>query len=431
MGNINSILRIITQLSEAEVELQGIIEHYPNPAQLKDKASKVREILTEVLLRGDESLLENSPNLQVSGSQFDTAYQQISQEYLKTIRETIENLTKFYQLKIPKSWVHFAQEQVVVGKRYTPLKRIGIQIDTETKRTLTMLLLTLVCARVSQVEERVLFISSTVDERSLARLLVAAQEVGISEVYRLEPIQSLAVMAYGTSTIAKVDLIIGSGDLELTLAQQMISGRVRVESYFNHANLLIFADKKANPFHLALDMLSQLEDGSTAILISQSLDLAHSIAQEITKRLQDDINLEKNLLYKRQTIPIIVVDSVEIAIKLINQYAPQSLQLAHKDPWTILNRIENAGTIFMGYSTPQVVGDYFGGSAVNLLGAGVARYASALSVETFLKQSNLIEYSSKALKKLIPSLEILSQGDTMRGSIESVRARLDDYEQKL
>ncbi|MEI6380101.1 MAG: histidinol dehydrogenase [Cyanobacteriota bacterium ELA615] len=431
MGNINSILQIITQLSEAEVELQRINQQHPNPAQLKDKASKVREILTDVLLRGDDSLLEYSPNLQVSGSQFDAAYQQISQEFLKTVRATIENLTKFYQLKIPKSWVHFAEEQVIIGKRYTPLKRIGIHIDKETKKTLTMLMLTLVCANVAQVDEKVLFLSPTVDERSLARLLVAAQEAGVSEVYRLEPIQSLAAMAYGTSTIGKVDLIMTSGDLELTLAQQMISGQVRIESYFNQANLMIFADGKADPLHLALDSLFQLEDDSRVIFISQSLELAHSIAAEVTKRLQDDIYLAKTLVYRGQTIPIIVVDSLDIAIKLINGFAPQSLQLAIKDPWSILNKIDNAGTIFMGYNTPQIVGDYFGGSAINLLGTGVARYASALSVETFLKQSNVIEYSAKALKKLVPSLEILSQADELLGEIDSIRARLEGQEREL
>jgi histidinol dehydrogenase len=238
-------------------------------------------------------------------------------------------------------------------------------------------------------------------------------------------------MAYGTPIISKVDLIMTSGDLELTLAQQMISGQVRIESYFNQANLMIFADGKADPLHLALDSLFQLEDDSKVIFISQSLELAHSIAAEVTKRLEDDIYLAKTLVYRGQAIPIIVVDSLDIAIKLINEFAPQSLQLAIKDPWSILNKIDNAGTIFMGYNTPQIVGDYFGGSAINLLGTGVARYASALSVETFLKQSNVIEYSTKALKKLVPSLEILSQTGELTGEIDSIRARLEGHEKEL
>ena len=414
MGNMNSMLRIITQVSEAEAELQRINDQYLNPTQVKYTANKIRETLTEILLRGDQALKERisalNARIAFSGSELDAAYQQVNQDLLKAIQETSQYLEKFYEHKIPKSWVHFAEEQVIIGRRYTPLKRIGIYIPANSHKSLMVLLLYAICAKVAKVKQKVLIISPKMEEKALPGLLVAAQEIGITEIYRLPGVEAIGALAYGTATIAKVDLILGSGDLEITIAKQIVTGKVRVESYFNHSSLVIFADAQANPNVLAEDILAQAEENSAAILVTKSLKIAQQVQEEVERRLQEEtiktIGSEKALLNYGL---IMVVDSLDIAMKLINGFAPQALQLAVKDPWSIINRIDHAGTIFMGYDTPKVIGDYFGGSAINLLGSGISRYASALSVETFLKQSNVIEYSSLALKKLRPTLEILSQ----------------------
>jgi len=431
MGNMNSMLRIITQVSEAEAELQRINDQYLNPTQVEYAANTIRKILTDVLVRGDQALLESissfSVKLQVSGSELDAAYQQVNQELLKAIRETCENLSKFYQHKIPKSWVHFAEEQTIIGKRYTPLKRVGIYIPAKTTRALMVLLLYSVCATVAKVEQKVLILSPTMEEEVLPGLLVAAQETGITEIYRLSEVQAIGALAYGTATIPKVDLILAQGDLNITLAKQIVTGRVKVESFVNHGSLLIFADPKADPIVLAKDLLAQAEENSAAILLTKSLKIARSVQEEIAKQLEAEplknIQLEKAIAHSGL---IIVVESLTMAIELINNFAPQALQLAVKDPWSLINSINNAGTIFMGYTTPQVVGNYFGGSAINLLGPGISRYASALSVETFLKQINVIEYSPSGLKRLKPTLQILAQTEGLTKAIDTIEVRLKD-----
>ncbi len=416
MGKINSMLRIVTQASEAEEELQRISNQGFNPTEMQHIASRVRETLTQVLLKGDQALLESLPSFlgkfRVSGSELDAAYQQVNQDLLKAIQETCHHLLKFYQPKVPKAWVHFAEDQVIIGKRYTPIERVGIYIPAEASKGLMALLLYSICAKVAKVKEKVLVLSPEIKEQVLPGLLLAAQETGITEIYRLPGVQAIGALAYGTSTIAKVDLILGgSGDLEVTLAKQMVTGKVRVESYFNYSNLFIFADSQADPLVIARDILAQAEEGqnSAAILVTKSLNIALQVQEEVEKRLQDrptkSILLEKALIYSGL---IIVVESLAMGIELINNFAPQALQLAVRDPWSLINQIHNAGTIFMGYDTSKMIGDYFGGSAINLLGYGVSRYASALSVETFLKQSNVIEYSPLALKKLKPTLQSLA-----------------------
>jgi histidinol dehydrogenase len=432
MGKFDSILRIITQLPEAKAKLKRINFQQLTPTQIKLTANRIREGLTEVLLRGDEALLEQAElfsfNLQITVLEIEAAEQKVEEELLKAIRETSRNLMYFYEQKIPKSWVNFAEEDVIVSKRYIPLRRIGIYIPAQTTRALMVLMLNSICAQVAQVEQIVLILDPEIKKHTENVLLAAAKELGISEIYRLPSIGAIGALAYGTSSISRVDLILGPSDLEIKLAKGMVAGEVGVETHFSEHNLFIFADAKAEPLWLAKDILAQIQENSSAILLTKSSKLAKLVQGEVEKQLEKlEYNQELEVTQKIiLSSLIIVVDSLEIAVELINEFAPQSLQLAVKDPWSILHKIKNAGTVFMGYSTPPIVGTYFGGVAINLLGGGVARFASALSPENFLKQTNVIEYSSSALAKVLPTLEILSRDADNPNALESIKDRLNN-----
>jgi histidinol dehydrogenase len=255
---------------------------------------------------------------------------------------------------------------------------------------------------------------------------VAAQEAGIQEIYRVGGAQAIAALAYGTETIPKVDVITGPGNLYVTLAKKLVYGRVGIDSLAGPSEVLVIADEGANPVHVAADLLAQAEHDpmAAAILITSSSQLAREVKEDLQRQLA---NHPRRLLTEKAIANYglaVVVDSLKAAAELSNEFAPEHLELEVKEPWALLENIRHAGAIFLGNSTPEAVGDYIAGPNHTLPTSGSARYASALGVETFIKHSSLIQYSSKALQKAANAIQALANAEGLPSHSESVRLRV-------
>ncbi|EAW37860.1 histidinol dehydrogenase [Lyngbya sp. PCC 8106] len=430
------MLRIITQWVEAQSELRRIASRTHDDMILHKEAT-VREVLQTVKRQGDKALLHYTQEfdhqtltpeqLRVSGSELDAAYQQVSKELLDAIRLAAKQIEAFHRQRIPKSWVQFQEDDVVLGKRYTPVDRAGLYIPGGRAAYPSTVLMNAIPAKVAKVPRIVMTTPPGPEGKVNPAVLVAAQVAGVQEIYRVGGAQAVAALAYGTETIPPVDVITGPGNIYVTLAKKLVYGTVGIDSLAGPSEVLVIADSGANPVYVAADLLAQAEHDpmAAAILLTTDSALARQVVTEVERQLTD---------HPRRTLTekaiahyglVVVVESLDAAAKLSNEFAPEHLELEVADPWAMLEKIRHAGAIFLGSSTPEAVGDYLAGPNHTLPTSGAARYASALGVETFLKHSSLIQYSPTALQKVADAINILATAEGLPSHGDSVRLRTE------
>ena len=429
------MLRIIHQVAEATTELQRISRR-THDQQMVGKEEVVQEIIQTVRKQGDQALLDYTAKfdqltltvdqLRVKGSELDAAYQKVSKELIDAIALARQQIEAFHRQRTPKSWVEFGENQTVLGKRYTAVDRAGLYVPGGRAAYPSTVLMNAVPAKVAGVERRVMVTPPGPGGQITPAVLVAAQEAGIEEIYRVGGAHAIAALAYGTETLPEVDVITGPGNVYVTLAKKMVYGTVGIDSLAGPSEVLIIADHHANPVYIAADLLAQAEHDpmAAAILITTEEPLAQAVQQEVQKQLTD---------HPRRTLTekaianygvVVVVTSLAEAAQLSNLFAPEHLELEVEAPWEMLHMIRHAGAIFMGHATPEAVGDYLAGPNHTLPTSGAARYASALGVETFMKHSSLIEYSHSALEKVSEAIQTLAQAEGLHSHSESVRLRM-------
>jgi histidinol dehydrogenase len=431
---LTPMLRIITQLSDAKAELQRICDRIHDD-QVLHKEATVREILQGVKRQGDKAVLHytaefdgvtlDASALRVTGAELDAAYQQVSKDLLNAIQLAHKQIEAFHQQRKPKSWVQYREDEVVLGKRYTPVDRAGLYIPGGRASYPSTVLMNAVPAIVAGVPQVVMVTPPGPDKQINAAVLVAAQEAGVETIYRVGGAQAIAALAYGTETIPKVDVITGPGNVYVTLAKKLVYGTVGIDSLAGPSEVLVIADRTANSVYVAADLLAQAEHDplAAAILITTDITLAEQVVREVDNMLAD---------HPRRTLTekaiahygvVIVVDSLERAVALSNEFAPEHLELEVADPWALLENIRHAGAIFLGADTPEAVGDYLAGPNHTLPTSGAARYASPLGVETFMKHSSLVQYSNAALSKVASAIETLAEAEGLPSHRDSVRLR--------
>ncbi len=429
------MLRIITQRAEALTELRRICDR-THDDQVVHKEATVREVLQAVKRQGDRAVLHyteeydqvslKSEELRVSGSELDAAYQQVPKELLDAIQLACRQVEAFHRQRLPKSWVQFGEDEIVLGKRYTPVDRAGLYVPGGRAAYPSTVIMNAIPAKVAKVPRIVITTPPGPNKAVNPAVLVAAQEAGVQEIYRVGGAQAIAALAYGTETIPKVDVISGPGNIYVTLAKKLVYGTVGIDSLAGPSEVLVIADAMANPVHVAADLLAQAEHDpmAAAILLTTSADLAMQVVTEVKQQL---VNHPRRLLTEKAIAHyglVVVVESLEVAAELSNEFAPEHLELEIEDPWSLLELIRHAGAIFLGNSTPEAVGDYLAGPNHTLPTSGSARYASALGVETFVKSSSLIQYSPKALQKMASAIDVLATAEGLPSHADSVKLRM-------
>jgi histidinol dehydrogenase len=434
------MLRLINQFSEAETELRRIANR-THSDQVPNKEATVREILQNVRRQGDEALLcytqefdrisLSQSELMVRRSELDTAYQRVSVGLLKAIRLAKQRIEQFHRERIPKTWVQFQERGVVLGKRYTPIDAAGLYIPGGQASYPSSVLMAAIPALVAGVK-RVVMVTPPGTTGINPVVLVAAQEAGVHEIYRVGGAQAIGALAYGTATIAPVDMICGPGNIYVTLAKKIVYGEVGIDSLAGPSEVLIIADSSANPTFIAADMLAQAEHDSLAssILITNDPRLAERTREEVNRQLE---NHPRRVLTEKSLANyglVIVTADLDEAAQLSNRFAPEHLELEVEDPWAYLEKIRHAGAIFMGHATPEAVGDYLAGPSHILPTARTARFSSGVGVETFLKASSLVQYTPQALAEVGDAIDELTNAEGLPSHGDSVRLRLHSYDQQ-
>jgi len=394
-------------------------------------------IIDDVRQRGDEALFELNQKidgvklsiLQVSSDEIAAAYEAIDDELLGALELAAERIQAFHEVQKENSRTDFMDDEL--GQLVFPLERVGLYAPGGKASYPSTVLMTAIPAKVAEVKEIILATPPAKDGSIDAAILVSADIAGVDKIYKAGGAQAVAAMAYGTESIPKVDKVCGPGNIFVTLAKKNVYGAVDIDGIQGPTETIVVADDSANPLFCALDLLAQAEhdEMASAIMITDSKQLADSVVKEIEKQLE---TLERSQIAKEaieRSGAIIVVDSIDDAIDLANTYAPEHLCLTVKDPDTYMSRITNSGGIFIGESSPEGVGDYVAGPSHVMPTSGTARWSSPLSVNDFLRTSNVIAIKQHSLREIGHAAAIIARAEGLTAHAKAVEERLKKLEE--
>lgn len=411
-----------------------------NYDDMKQYEKSVQNIGREVKRRGNQAIFDfnlkfdgadiNADNFMVSEEEFESAYDAVDDEYIFALRAAINNIAAFHSRQLRNSWMETDDRGCILGQVFRPLERVGIYVPGGTAAYPSSVLMNAIPAQVAGVEEIAMVSPPGKDGRMNPYTLVAANELGLQEVYKMGGAQAVFALAWGTDTIKKVDLISGPGNIYVTLAKKMVYGDVNIDMLAGPSEILILADEKADPVYAAADMMSQAEHDLLArsILISCDASLLDRVEEELNRQVQ---SLERREIIERSLNSygaLILSDSLEESCQVANLIAAEHLELMVENPFDLLSQIKNAGAIFMGRYTPEPVGDYFAGPNHILPTGGTARFYSPVSVDTFIKASSLIYYSQRGIKQDADEIIKLATVEGLSAHANSLRVRKESDE---
>lgn len=391
----------------------------------------VREIVENVRDRGNEALFEytqkfdgmaiDATTVRVTAEEINAAYTLVDNDYLASIRLAKDRITAFHERQKANSWFT-VEDGVYLGQLIRPVDRAGIYVPGGRAPYPSSVLMNAIPAIVAGVEE----IAMVVPKATRPEVLVAAAEVGVTEIYKVGGAQAVAALAFGTESIKKVDVISGPGNIFVTMAKKMVVGYVDIDMLAGPSEVVVVADAGAKPNYVAADLLAQAEHDplATAILLTDSEDLA----ERVTEALEVQVARLERREIAEQSIKdngrIFIVDSIDEAIRLANILAPEHLELMINDPVNALGKIKHAGAIFLGQYTPEAVGDYVAGPNHVLPTGGTARFYSPLSVDTFMKKSSVLSFSKMALLRVGSAAINIAESEGFTGHAKSVKYRM-------
>ncbi len=404
----------------------------------KDLAA-VNRILADVRKNGDAAVIKyarqfDAPDitagtLQATDAEIVKALKQVDRPFVRALNKAIRQITAFHQQQLPKSWMDTRRAGTLLGQMVHPVNATGIYVPGAkggTTPLVSSVLMGAIPARIAGVKEIVMVTPSKKDGSVDPHLLAAARKVGIKSVFKAGSAWAIGALAYGTATIPRADVIVGPGNVYVTLAKKIVSGTTGIDMIAGPSEILIVADESANPVHIAADMLSQAEHDTMAssVLLTTSPEIARATAKQVAQQLPRLARQDIARASIEKFGTIVVVPDVRTAIQIANDFAPEHLELLVKEPFQVVGDIKNAGAVFMGANTPEPVGDYIAGPNHVLPTAGTARFSSALSVETFIKKTSLIHYSREALQKDAADIIRLAEVEGLDAHANAIKVRL-------
>ena len=397
----------------------------------RDVSAAVREIIEDVKNNGDKAVIKYEKkfdgvelkSLEVSESERDEALKQTGEEFLKILERAAKNIHDFHSKQIRSGFSFSNNDGVILGQKIIPLERVGLYIPGGTASYPSSVLMNAIPAKIAGCKE--IFIATPPAVKP--EIIAAAHVAGVTKIFKMGGAQAVAAFAYGTESVSRVDKITGPGNIFVAEAKRQVFGKVSIDMIAGPSEILIIADENNNPAFIAADMLAQAEHDklASAILITDSKNFAEKVSREI------EIQVEK--LARREIArasidtngKIILVDSLDDAVKISNDIAPEHLEICVDNPfeWLTEGKIKNAGSVFLGKNSPEALGDYFAGPNHTLPTMGTARFSSPLSVDDFVKKSQFIYYTPDALKKVSGDIALFAQSEGLTGHANSVLIR--------
>jgi len=412
-------------------------EIYKRSPEDKERLLKVERtverIISAVRKEGDRALLEFTEKLdrvrlkelKVTERELDEAYQSVGCEFLLILKEAAANIEDFHKKQLRSGFEIKEKDGIVLGQKITPLERVGIYVPGGTASYPSTVLMNAIPARIAGVKEIIMVSPPEKNGNIPPAILAAARVAGITAVYKVGGAQAVAALAYGTESIPKVDKITGPGNIYVATAKKRVFGEVDIDMIAGPSEILIIADTTAEPSCVAADLLGQAEHDilSSSVLVCTCREFAKRVSEEIESQLSEMPRAD----IARESIDnngrIIVVKSIEDAIEAAERIAPEHLELCVDNPFDYLDRIKNAGSIFLGHNTPEALGDYFAGPNHTLPTSGTARFSSPLSVDDFIKKSSYISYTKQALAEVKNKVAVFAREEGLEAHARSVEAR--------
>ncbi len=401
-----------------------------------DVTGTVSQIIYDVKANGDEALKRYTEkfdrvqldSLAVSDEEIEQAVRTVDPEFLRVVREAAENIRAFHSRQVRNSFILNERPGVVMGQKVLPIQRAGVYVPGGTAPLASTVLMDVIPARIAGCPEIYMATPPGPDGKVNGAILCAAREAGVTRVFKMGGAQAIAALAYGTDSVPKVDKIVGPGNAFVEEAKRQVFGHVAIDMIAGPSEILIVADGKASPAHAAADLLSQAEHDklSSAVLVTDSMELAVKVQQEIEKQLP---------LLPRQAIArvsidengkIIVADDLSSAIDIANEIAPEHLELCVDNPFDWLDGIKHAGSVFLGRDCPEALGDYLAGPNHTLPTIGSARFSSPLSVDDFVKKTQYTYFSRDALRSVAKDVALFARTEGLDAHARSVLIRTEE-----
>ena len=373
----------------------------------EDVSAAVDAVIREVRERGDAALRDYTrrfdgaelADLRVSAREFEAARRAVDGAFQETLREAAENIRRFHQRQRHNDFVLADRPGIVMGQRWTPIERVGICVPRSPEAFPSTILMNAIPARIAGVEKLVIVTPPRPDGAVSPEALMAAELAGVTEVYKIGGAQAVAALAYGTESVPRVDKIVGPGGVFVATAKRKVFGQVAIDMIAGPSEILVLADGKSDPRWVAADLLSQAEHDvlASAVLVTDSRPLAQAVQEEVEAQLAALPRQEIARRSIEDNGKIILTDSLDKAVEAVNRIAPEHLELCVEEPFALLPRIRNAGSVFLGRTTPEALGDYLAGPNHTLPTSGTARFSSPLGVDDFMKRSSFLCYDRAAL----------------------------------
>ena len=399
----------------------------------------VDAIIADVRARGDAALIDYAAkfdhaqldSVQVSAQEIEDAFALLEKddpEFITTLKIAAENIRHFHEQQLHKNFVMTDRPGIVLGQKYTPIQRAGVYVPGGTAAYPSTVLMDVIPAKVAGVQQIVMMTPAGRDGKVNPNILAAAVIAGIDCIFKSGGAQAIAALAYGTQSIPAVDKIVGPGNIYVATAKRKVFGKVGIDMIAGPSEILVLADGSCNPAWVAADMLSQAEHDKLAspVLVTDSADLAKAVQNELEVQIP---GLPRAAIARESVDTngkIIVTDAMNKAIEAVNIIAPEHLEICVDDPFAVLNKIQNAGSIFLGKNVPEALGDYFAGPNHTLPTSGTARFSSPLGVDDFVKKSSFIYYTREALGEVQSRIADFAEHEGLHAHAKSVTIRFEE-----
>lgn len=427
----------IVKLSKESKEnlLADLLKRDPN--NYGQYADTVQAIVDDVKARGDEALFEytekfdkvkvTKDTIRVTKEEIDEALKQVDPKLMEVMVKSMKNIRAFHEKQKQLSWFDTTPDGTILGQRVTPLDSAGLYVPGGKAAYPSSVLMNIIPAEVAGVNRIVMVTPPGKDGKVNPVTLAAAHIAGATEVYKVGGAQAIAALAFGTESIPKVNKIAGPGNIYVALAKKAVYGHVSIDSIAGPSEIMVLADESANAKFVAADLLSQAEHDelACAILVTTSMKLAEEVsklAEEFIAGLSRKEILQKSIDNYGY---ILVADSMDDAVDVVNEIAPEHLEIQTINPFETMTQVRNAGAIFMGEYSSEPLGDYFAGPNHVLPTNGTAKFFSALSVDDFIKKSSIISYSREALEKVHKDIEQFAECEKLTAHANSIRVRFE------
>ena len=396
----------------------------------------VSDIIDNVKKNGDRALLEYEEkfdkvqleSLQVSAEEIKEALTKVDDKFIEVLKLAKANIAEYHEKQLRKGFEIKKENGVVIGQKVTPVAKAGLYVPGGKAAYPSTVLMDSVPAKIAGVKEVVMVTPPMKDGKVNPVILAAAYVAGVDKIFKVGGAQAIAALAYGTESIPKVDKIVGPGNAFVAEAKKQVFGKVSIDMIAGPSEILVVSDGKSNPKYVAADLLSQAEHDqmASAVLVTDSMDLARAVQQQIEFQLQKLDREDIARVSIDTNGKIIVADDLQKVIDIANEIAPEHLELCVDDPFAYLDKIENAGSIFMGRNCPEALGDYLAGPNHTLPTSGTAKFSSPLSCDDFVKKTQYTYYTKEALSEVKDDIAYFATLEGLTGHAKSATIRFEE-----